>query len=251
VHVLCQKPLAGSYGQARRLTDDVAGRIRLMVNENRRFAPQYRRMRGWIDDGRLGELRQGLLATYNSSQVLLPDGTRAATRRAAHFGRETRLLIAGALTHHLDVLRYLLGPLDLVAARARRTEDGVPGETVATLLLATAAGACVVLQGNTVAHGFADAPSGRSTGRGLAGDQLDLVGSRATSLWRDDVLRLLGPEPDELRVDVATAYQRCFDAAVEHFVACLRTGAPFETSARDNLETLALVERAYALAGLA
>jgi predicted dehydrogenase len=244
VHVLCQKPLAGSYAEAEKLTADVTGRIRLMVNENRRFAPHVRRLRQWLDDGRIGAVRQVTVTVYNSSMLLRPDGIRAAVSRAAHFGQESRLLVAGALTHHLDVLRYLLGPLDLATARIARTEDGVPGETVATLLLTTATGAPVVLQGNAVAPGFADAPSARAGGRN--GERIDLIGSRSTALWQDDVLRLIGAETDEQPFDPAAGYQECFDAAVRHFVAGLRTGAEFETSAEDNLRTLALVEQAYA-----
>lgn len=37
---------------------------------------------------------------------------------------------------------------------------------------------------------------------------------------------------------------------IAHFIECLETGAPFETDAADNLETLRLVEHAYWAAGL-
>jgi len=44
-------------------------------------------------------------------------------------------------------------------------------------------------------------------------------------------------------------YQASFDGAIGHFVDCLTSDAPFETDVRDNLETLRLVEEAYAAAG--
>src|SRR5450830_1801668 len=37
-----------------------------------------------------------------------------------------------------------------------------------------------------------------------------------------------------------------YRGAIEHFLNCLASGAPFETSPADNLETLKLVEDAYA-----
>ena len=40
--VLCQKPLAPTFEAASAVADEVAGRIRLMVHENRRFAPHFR-----------------------------------------------------------------------------------------------------------------------------------------------------------------------------------------------------------------
>jgi hypothetical protein len=43
--------------------------------------------------------------------------------------------------------------------------------------------------------------------------------------------------------------QQSYDSAVAHFVACLASGAPFETDRIDNLNTLRLVADAYRLAG--
>ena len=37
-----------------------------------------------------------------------------------------------------------------------------------------------------------------------------------------------------------------FDGAIGHFVDCLASGAAFETDVLDNLETLRLVDQAYA-----
>jgi D-apiose dehydrogenase len=61
----------------------------------------------------------------------------------------------------------------------------------------------------------------------------------------NDRLVLAGADQRELLYDHPTVYQQSFDAAVAHFVARLRSGEPFETDARDNLETLRLVEQAY------
>jgi predicted dehydrogenase len=43
-------------------------------------------------------------------------------------------------------------------------------------------------------------------------------------------------------------YGDSYAAAIAHFVESLRTGDAFETDIDDNLQTLALVEQAYALA---
>jgi predicted dehydrogenase len=51
-----------------------------------------------------------------------------------------------------------------------------------------------------------------------------------------------------LKYDRDQGYQASFDGVIAHFVECLQTGAPFETSAADNLATLRLVEAAYAAA---
>ena len=60
---------------------------------------------------------------------------------------------------------------------------------------------------------------------------------------------LLGPDPEEHAFDELSARQAGFDASIRHFVACIRDGTPFPTSAQDQLATLKLVEDAYASAG--
>jgi hypothetical protein len=48
--------------------------------------------------------------------------------------------------------------------------------------------------------------------------------------------------------DATLLYQDSYFGALSHFVACLETGQPFETEVLDNLETLRLVDAAYAQA---
>ena len=56
--VMCQKPLAPTLAAAEALVAAVGGAVPLMVHENWRFRPYYRRLRAWLDDGRLGAVRQ-------------------------------------------------------------------------------------------------------------------------------------------------------------------------------------------------
>ena len=51
-------------------------------------------------------------------------------------------------------------------------------------------------------------------------------------------------------VVIGASYQASFDGAIRHFVDCLESGAPFETDAADNLQTLRLVEDAYSAAAV-
>jgi predicted dehydrogenase len=264
VHVLCQKPLAPSLGEATDLARAVDGRIRLMVHENRRFAPHFRTIRRWIDEGKVGQIRQVVMTTWRSSLIAGPDGRRPSVERASYFGWEPRLMIGEALIHQLDVLRYLLGPLRVVAARTARTEPDLPGETLATILLETEEGrAPVVLAGSYVAPGLggggnrpgspplpAKRPdSGETTALGASTtDRLEILGSVSSLQMTDAALELHGGHDDRVSVDYASTYQACFDAAAAHFVERLRSGEPFETSPDDNLETLRLVEDAYAMA---
>ena len=78
---LCQKPLAPSLADAVKLATDIGPEFRLMVHENWRFRPHYRRIKGWIDQGLTGSVRHVSLTTRSSA--LLPDesGLRPALQR--------------------------------------------------------------------------------------------------------------------------------------------------------------------------
>ena len=120
------------------------------------------------DDGIFGELRWAGMATVSSG--LLPDATgkRPALERQPFMAHERRLAIAEVLIHHIDVLRWLLGPLKLLSARTAHKLAEVEGETLASLFLETAAGAPVTLIGDMAAPGFPPRTD----------DRLELVGQQ-------------------------------------------------------------------------
>ncbi|MGE4220419.1 MAG: Gfo/Idh/MocA family protein, partial [Alphaproteobacteria bacterium] len=164
--ILCQKPLAPSLAAAEALVAEAEGRVRLMVNENRRFQPPFRRIGAWLREGAVGDVRQVNMTMHRSGYIAGPDGRRPAVERSPRMGTEPRLLIAETFIHQLDVLRWLVGPLRVVAARGARTEPDMPGETLATVLMETSEGAPVVLAGSFVAPGFGTVVS----------DRLELIG---------------------------------------------------------------------------
>jgi predicted dehydrogenase/predicted TIM-barrel fold metal-dependent hydrolase len=238
VHIFCQKPLADTLAESEKLVGEVEGVVRLMVNDNRRFRSDFRQIGAWIKEGKVGTIRQVAMAMFRSGYLPGPDGQRPAIVKFPAMAREKRLLIGETLIHQLDVLRYLVGEMAVVACRAKQTEDGLMGETMATIMLDTLSGAPVVLVGSFVAPGFGVAVS----------DRLELIGTRASVILDRETLTLMGPERQTLTYDAKKEYQHCFDAGMQHFVACLRSGIPFESTAQDNLKTLRLVEDAYAKA---
>jgi D-apiose dehydrogenase len=240
IDVLCQKPLTPNLADAEALLARLRGRIRLMVHENWRFRPWYRTLGRWIADGELGEILCAQMTMMSSG--LLPDesGRRPALERQPFMAGEERLMIAEVLIHHLDVVRYLCGPLRVVSARAARTLPEVRGESLAAMFLETAAGAPVVVSGTMAAPGLGS----------RTGDRFEVVGSKASAVFESGTLQLKGPQPRSEAFDLDKGYQASFDNTIRHFVECLASGAPFETDAIDNLETLRLVEHAYWAAGL-
>jgi predicted dehydrogenase len=209
-----------------------------MVHENWRFRPWYRQLKHWLDAGDLGDIITASMAMFSSGLVADADGRRPTLERQPSMRHEPRLLIGETLIHHLDVLRWLAGPLRVVGARAHRAIPEVEGETVAAILLEMAGGVPLVITATTAARGF---PARTQ-------DRLTLVGRNGTALVEGSQLRLLGPDPRQESYDFDGGYQASFEGAITHFMKCLLSGNRFETDPADNLETLRLVEDAYAAA---
>ena len=240
IDVLCQKPLTPTFAESKALVGRVEGKSRLMAHENWRFRPWYRELKRWIAAGELGDVLLARMAMITSGMLPDTSGRRPSLERQPFMQHEKRLMIAEVLIHHLDVMRFLCGELKVVAASAARTIDDVRGETVAAIFLATASGAPVEVIGTMAAPGYPP----------RAADRLEIVGSKASAMFADSELRLLGAAPRSQSYDKDRGYQASFDGVIAHFVDCLETGAPFETDAAENLATLRLVEDAYAAADL-
>ncbi|MDQ0028038.1 putative dehydrogenase [Variovorax paradoxus] len=237
--VLCQKPLAPTFAEARALADEVASRSRLMVHENWRFRPCYRDLAGWLAEGRIGEVVQARMTLWTSG--LLPDeaGRLPALERQPFIATLDRALVMEILIHHIDTLRFLLGELTLVHARLGRASPAMRGEDRAFLSFETATRAPVALMASLTAHGRPSAPP----------DRLTLVGTLGTIELEEDTLRCIGARPAEYRYDLPACYLASYAATIAHFIASLREARPFETEPADNLRTLALVEAAYQQGG--
>jgi predicted dehydrogenase len=239
IPVLCQKPIAPTLAEAEELVAQVGQRTRLMIHENWRFRRYYREARRWLDDGVAGDVRQARMTLLSSGLVPDAAGKCPALERQPFLRTLDRMLVMEVLIHHLDTLRFLLGPLTVVAAHIGRISPELIGEDHAMIMLRTAADAPVLLHANMAAHGHPTAFV----------DRLELLGDRATIELSEGRLTATGQVMRDEQFDLAACYQASYDAAIGHFIDALLSDAPFETDAHDNLETLRLVERIYALDG--
>ena len=239
--ILCQKPLAPTFAEAASLVSDIGGRARLMVHENWRFRPHYRRIAGWLRDDRIGGIQTVTMTLFTSGLIADASGRFPAIDRQPVFATLERLLVMEVLIHHVDTLRFLLGPLRLTGASLGRSCARVRGEDRAALLMRSAGGAAVSLVGDLAAHGYPAAQR----------DRLEIHGATGAILLERDRLRLVrgdgnGGSPEEdVAIDFAADYEASYFGALTHFLDRLDDGGAFETSPEDNLETLRIVEQVY------
>jgi len=240
LQIVCQKPLAPTLDEAVSLVADIGDRVRLMVHENWRFRPHYRRIAGWLRDGRIGEIRTATMTLLTSG--LMPDasGRAPALERQPMLATLQRLLVMEIVIHHVDTLRFLLGPLVLHGAAIGRSCALVRGEDRASMFMTTAAGGAVTLIGDFMAHG--QPPTLR--------DRLHILGTTGAIVLDGDRMSLVRPGhvEEDITIDLAADYDASYLAALTHFLDRLDDGGAFETSPEDNLETLRLVDQVYDIA---
>ena len=236
--ILCQKPLAPTLAEAETLVAQLGG-TRLMVHENWRFRPHYRRIADWLRRQCVGDVRTVTMSLLTSGLVPDATGRRPALVRQPMLATLERFLLMEVLIHLVDTLRFLFGPLTLLGAQLGRSCPDVRGEDRATLLLATAGGAAVSLTGDFMAHGH---PPDQA-------DHLEILGTDGGITLNRNGLRMTGANAEEIDLDLPANYAASYTAAITHFVDRLADGAPFETGPEDNLETLRIIEAAYRLGG--
>ncbi|TGD96332.1 Gfo/Idh/MocA family protein [Methylobacterium nonmethylotrophicum] len=237
--ILCQKPLAPTLAEAQALVAEVEGRVRLMVHENWRFRAYYREAAAWLRAGMIGRPFAARLSVVTSGTLPDAGGRFPALERQPFMRDETRMLVAEVLIHHLDTLRWLLGPLRVTACALGRTCADLAGEDTALIQLAGADGLAVQVFATFAAHGAPPA----------AADHLEILGPSGAIRLANGDLTMTGRETRAVAYDLDATYSESYAATIAHFVDRLADGAPFETGPADNLETLRLVEACYRLAG--
>jgi predicted dehydrogenase len=238
--IICQKPLAPTYQEAVALVSGLSPHTRLMVHENWRFRAYYRRLKAWLEEGLAGDIRQVNFEFLSSGMIARDDGQRPALVRQPFFRTQERLLVMEIMIHHLDALRYLLGDMEVVAARLERSNPDIIAEDIGSVVLRRLSDGVVVnVTANLAVHGEPPAPR----------DHLRIFGTRGTLELDGSLLTARGMVEREERFDPDLTYQGAYDATIAHFLDGLDGRVAMETAPADNLKTLAVVEEIYRLGG--
>jgi predicted dehydrogenase len=232
VDVLCQKPMANTWKEAVEMTEvaRLAG-IRLMMNENWRWQPWYRRIREILAEGGIGR------PVFYRFHHRRRDGFGPAPYpNQPYFKEMPRLILFETLVHFLDTARFLFGEIEEIYCQTSRLNPVIAGEDLAVMMLRHGSGLRGVIDGHRFAEPGEEGPAMCEARIEGADGVVSLESSGAVWLASGSVFDpagIPGYKGDSCR------------AAQQHFVDCLRSGAPFETDAREYLKTVAAVEAAY------
>ncbi len=242
--IICQKPFCTTLAEAKSMTAaaEEAGST-LIVHENFRFMPWYRRIKQALLAGAIGTPLQ---ATFR----LRPgdgQGPRAYLDRQPYFQSMQRFLVQETAVHWVDVFRYLFGAPSAVYADLRRINPDIAGEDAGIVVFDHPDGLRAVFDGNRHLDHLSDnlrRTMGEALFEGTEGS-LALFGDgrvehRAFGATAGDII---------LPADTWDGFGGdCVHALQSHVIAALAAGTPPENTARDYLEVLRIRDAIYASA---
>ncbi|MDQ3327525.1 MAG: Gfo/Idh/MocA family oxidoreductase [Chloroflexota bacterium] len=232
-HVLSEKPLADSLENAQRTIDTAqqTGKT-FAVMQNRRYIEPIRRLRGFLDTGRLG----GLTTVTTDFYI------------GAHFGgfrdHMPHVLLLDMAIHTFDATRLLTGadPVSVYCHEWNPTGSWYDRDASAIAIFEMTSGITYTYRGSWCAEGLPTSWEG----------EWRIVGSQGTATWdggvdlRAQVIAETGGFHSTLDdVDLSTPAQTAkvggHAGVIADFVRCVRIGEIPETVCTDNIRSLAMV----------
>lgn len=241
IDCICQKPLAPTLAEAEAIVRQAeAAGIKLIVHENFRFQPWYRKIAQMLAAGQIG-------TPYQATFRLRPgdgQGPDAYLGRQPYFQAMPRFLMHETGVHLIDVFRFLLGEPVSVMADLRRLNPAIAGEDAGLVLLEMAGGVRAVFDGNRLASHAARNPR-------LTMGEFWLEGSAGTIMLDGDGGLSWLPHGAARAEPVAYDWQDrqfggdCVYALQDHVVDHMLDGTPLENTGREYLAVIRTVDAAY------
>ena len=225
-HVFCEKPLCATLADCQRLIEAVerSGR-QLMVGHSGRFQPIHVALKQMVQDGLLGE------PCFCEAEYVHDIGPFLAGDGHDWWRHpdEGQFAIIGGGCHAIDLLRWVAGEIEEVTAYgARRGLEGVAWDDTVTASLrfrSGAVGRCLVSVGAKTPYGF----------------NFGIYGTKG-SVRNADLSLASVPGPEgwmRMPIAVIPEHHTCAEE-LDHFLQCLKTGAPPLIDVRDGAQTVAV-----------
>lgn len=237
--VICQKPLAPTLADAHAMLAACrqAG-VPLLVHENWRWQTPLRELKRELDSGVIGRVFRARVTYANSFPVF---ANQPFLKELEQF------ILTDIGTHILDTTRMLFGEARTLYCRTTRVHPDIRGEDVATVMLGMTSGAtvtCEMSYASRVEHDRFPETFVHVEGEQGAAELGPDYWLRVTTAEGTQARRC--PPPFHAWADPRYALAQVAGVACNaNLLAALRGGPLAETTAEDNLKTLALVFGAY------
>ena len=241
IPLICQKALAPTFQEAQEIVEVAAyADVPLMVHENFRFQPWYREIRRQMEAGAIGDQLHSISVRSRSGDGWSKD---AYLERQPYFREMPRFLIFETGVHFVDTFRYLAGEIDGVYALLRKLNPLIAGEDAGMVMFEFSSGATGLWDANRFNESLSSDP------RFTFGEALIEGNGGSIRLYDTGNLTLQPLGQKECEIDYHFEHRGfggdCVYTTQRHFIDCLRNGQDFETSGREYLKSLQVVEAIY------
>ena len=143
--IICQKPFCNSIEEAKTAIAicKQSGTL-LIVHENFRFQPWYRKMKQVLDEGIIGDVHQLTFRLRTGDG----QGADAYLDRQPYFQQMDKFLIHETGVHWIDTFRYLFGKPEAVYADLRKLNPHIAGEDAGYFIMTFADGKRALFDAN-------------------------------------------------------------------------------------------------------
>lgn len=227
IHVLCEKPLAHTIEAAQKIAKaQQRSQALLMPAFRHRFLPGIRKVKEWIEAGKIGQL------VYFSNTFCGPSFSikdRWFSDQALAGGG----CMIDTSSHSVDLFRFLCGEIVEQHAQTHTALEGIKVEDSSILTVKSATGVLGVMQAAWVA------------GVGVA--ELQVMGQKGRILY--DYRNI-----NEVRIQTAdnpewqtspVAYAGGFTEEIAHFLHVVQDGKALECTLTDGMRALEVIHNAY------
>jgi predicted dehydrogenase len=235
-HVLLEKPFAPCVAEARQVVELAAEQdCVLMISQNYRFFPAVQTVRDLVRSGSLGEV--------GSVSVDFRRYANAAREGNRHYTLHQPLLADMAI-HHFDLMRAVLGqePVEIACRAWNPPWSNFDEPAAASAIIEFDGGTVVSYQGSWVSPGPQTAWAGEwrmeCAGGEIAWTSRDNRGAGVDRV----TVRPLGKRARRLELPVQAHIDRA--GSLRAFAKAVATGEEPESSGRDNLGSISLMNAA-------
>ena len=236
-HVLCQKPLAPTWADSVQIVETCKRHgVRLMVHENWRWQPWYREIKELVASGIIGQVTTITLIRHEADALLEPPFPDQP-----YFVDMERFLLIESVIHLIDTARYLGGEIEAVTCHMRAQSGVTKGEDSVHLHLRLGNEVWGILYSTRCSEPDTVAPVceyARIEGR-----------QGFIRLDRDGTLTVkplyAPPFRHEYTIPEAGYRGDSVHRALQHFIDCLSSNAPFETDGEGYLQVMRAVFAGY------
>jgi predicted dehydrogenase len=241
IDVICQKPFGENLAQAQEMTRiaELAG-IKLIIHENFRFMPWFRKIKSLLDDKAVGDV-------LNVEFKLRPgdgQGPDAYLQRQPYFQTMPKFLVHETAIHLVDTFRFLFGEPNNLFAKLRRCNPHIKGEDAGLIVFEFQNSIQAVFDGNRLLD-----HSASNTRRTMG--EFEVAGTKGE-------LRINGEGAISLRKFAQESAQEqtykwqdsnfggdCVFNTIAHIVAHYNQGEHLENQAQDYLQNIKIEQAIY------